>query len=129
MLFRSLAAQQRQAAPGTTPGAATPSSTFSCDRNALTVYTGVVTRYRRSVGQTTLRIRTDEHTTENITLKHPGTDDASALFRLRGASFTASDWNAIELKKGTLRPGTRASAWVCADGQVMVDWGVQPDVR
>lgn len=121
------AAQQRQAAPNTTAGVKAPA--FSCDRNHLTVYTGVVTRYRRAVGETTLRIRTDEDTTENVTLKHAGTDDPSALFQMRGEPFTPTDWPTIEQKKGTLRTGTRASAWVCDDGQVMVDWGAPSDVR
>ena len=123
----SVSAQPRQAAPGTSAGAAP--GTFSCDRNHLTVYTGVVTRYRRAVGQTTLRIRTDDDTTENVAVKHPGTDDPSPMFRMQGEPFTAQDWRTVELKKGTLRAGTRASAWVCDDGQVMVDWNAPSDVR
>ena len=123
----SVSAQPRQAAPGTTAGA-TPGA-FSCDRNHLTVYTGVVTRYRRAVGQTTLRIRTDEDTTENVALKHPGTDDPSPMFRMKGEPFTTQDWRTIESKTGTLRAGTRASAWVCDDGQVMVDWQAPRELR
>lgn len=123
----SVSAQQRQAAPGTVAGA-TP-GTFSCDRNHLTVYTGVVTRYRRAVGQTTLRIRTDEDTAENVALKHPGTDDPSPMFRMKGEPFTTQDWRTIESKTGTLRAGTRASAWVCDDGQVMVDWQAPRELR
>ena len=123
----SVSAQQRQAAPGTAAGAS--AGTFSCDRNHLTVYTGAVTRYRRATGQTSLRIRTDEDTTESVSLKHPGTDDPSPMFRMRGEPFTAQDWRTIELKKGTLRAGTRASAWVCDDGQVMVDWQAPRELR
>jgi len=123
----SVDAQSRPAAPGTTPGASL--GAFSCDRNHLTIYTGVVTRYRRAVGQTTLRIRTDDDTTENVALKHPGTDDPSAMFRMKDAPFTPNDWPTIESKTGTLRPGTRASAWVCDDGQVMVDWSAPREVR
>lgn len=103
--------------------------TFACDRNNLTVYTGVVRTYRRGTGATTLQIRTDFDTTEQVTLRHPGTDDPSALFRMLGEPFTAADWNRIEVKKGVLRDGTRAAAWVCSDGRVMVDWGVPSDTR
>lgn len=120
-------AQQRQAAPNSPAGAQAPA--FSCDRNHLTVYTGVVTRYRRAAGQTSLRIRTDDDTTENVVLKHPGTDDPSAMFQMNAAPFTTRDWPTIELKKSTLRPGTRASAWVCDDGQVMVDWSAPRERR
>ena len=31
-----------------------------------------------------MRVRTDEETTENVTLRHPGTDDPSAFFRVAG---------------------------------------------
>lgn len=103
--------------------------TFACDRNTLTAYTGVVTNYQRRVGETTLQIRTDFDTTEQVTLRHPGTDDPSAHFRMLGEPFTAADWNRIESQKGVLRAGTRAAAWVCNDGRVMVDWGVLSDTR
>ena len=103
--------------------------TFACDRNNLTVYTGVVIGYQRQIGTTTLRIRTDADTTEQVSLMHPGTDDPSALFRMLGEPFTAADWTRIETRKGVLRTGTRAAAWVCSNGRVMVDWGVLSDTR
>jgi hypothetical protein len=102
---------------------------FSCDRNNLTSYTGVVTTYRRQTGSTSLTIRTDYDTTEAVSLKHPGTDDPSRFFRMQGEPFAAADWTRIETRKGVLRDGTRASAWVCADGRVMVDWGVPSETR
>ena len=102
---------------------------FACDRNNLTVYTGVVIGYQRRVGTTTLRIRTDEDTTEQVSLSHPGTDDPSRFFRMMSEPFTSADWNKIEERKGVLRAGTRAAAWVCTDGRVMIDWGVLSDVR
>jgi hypothetical protein len=109
----------RQRAPGS----------FTCDRNDLTSYTGVVRDYRRGTDSTALTIRTDFDTTERVLLKHPGTDDPSRFFRMQGEPFTSADWSRIESKKGVLREGTRASAWVCADGRVMVDWGVPSDTR
>ena len=103
--------------------------TFACDRNNLTVYTGVVINYQRRVGTTTLRIRTDEGTTEQVSLSHPGTDDPSRFFRMMSEPFTSADWNKIEERKGVLRKGTRAAAWVCSDGGVMIDWGALSDTR
>jgi hypothetical protein len=102
---------------------------FTCDRNNLTVYTGVVRDYQRRVGSTTLQIRTDYDTTERVSLSHPGTDDPSRMFRMLGEPFTPADWTRIESRKGVLRAGTRAAAWVCNDGRVMVDWGVLSDTR
>ena len=96
---------------------------FACERNDLTVYTGVVSRYQRGRGRTTFRVRTDWETTEAVTVTHRGTDDPSASFRHRGNPFKAEDWARIEKSRGVLRPGMRASAWVCADGKVLVDWG------
>lgn len=103
--------------------------TFACDRNNLTVHTGVVTSYQRRTGTTTLRIRTDADTTERVSLTHPGTDDPSRFFRMLGEPFMPADWSRIEERKGVLRKGTRAAAWVCSDGRVMVDWGVLSDTR
>ena len=100
-----------------------PPEGFACARNDLTVYTGVVSRYQRARGRTTLRIRTDWETTEMVTVTHRGTDDPSASFRYRGNPFTAEDWMRIEKSRGVLRSGLRAAAWVCADGKVLVDWG------
>lgn len=105
-----------------------PPEEFTCPRNDLTVYTGLVTRYERARGRTTLRIRTDWDTTENVTLTHAGSDDASASYRYMGKPFTAADWVRIERSKGVLRAGTRAAAWVCTDGKVMVDWGVPKEL-
>src|SRR4051812_4341380 len=66
-----------------------PLESFACSRDNLTTYTGVVTDYRRANGETTLRIRTDWDTTEQVTLKHPGTDDPSAFFHIEGRPFNA----------------------------------------
>jgi len=101
-----------------------PPEQFTCNRNDLTSYTGVVIAYTRETGRTTLRIRTDWDTTERVTLRHSGSDDPSAFYRMGGQPFTPSDWTRIERSKGAVRPGTRASAWVCADGRTMIDWNV-----
>ena len=118
------AASSAQSRPAQESPRQRPLEGFACSRDNLTTYTGVVIEYRRAVGETTLRIRTDWDTTERVALKHPGTDDPSAFFRLEGRPFNAaSDWKQIEQRKGVLLPGARAAAWVCSDGQVMVDWG------
>jgi len=101
-----------------------PPEGFTCALNDITVYTGVVTRYRRERGQTTLRISTDWDTTENVTVTHADTDDPSASFRYAGKPFTTPDWTRIEKSKGVLLDGVRASAWVCTNGKVLIDWGV-----
>ena len=99
-----------------------PPAVLPCSTNELTSYTGKVIGYGRQVGRTTLRIRTDWDTVERVTLTHPGTDDPSAKFMIGGAAFDADDWPLIERSKGVLRTGVRATAWVCSNGETLVDW-------
>jgi hypothetical protein len=99
-----------------------PPAILPCSTNELTSYTGRVIGYGRQVGRTTLRIKTDWDTLERVTLTHPGTDDPSAKFTIAGAAFDADDWSLIERSKGVLRTGVRATAWVCSNGETVVDW-------
>jgi hypothetical protein len=105
-----------------------PSPELKCDRNDLTLYDGRVLSYRRRRGSTFLRIRTNFDTTEEVTIRHPATDDPSKFYLLNGQPFTKSDWRRIERRSKVLRPGMRANVWVCRDNptiQPIVDW--QPD--
>ena len=116
---------QRQQQPG---GRIAPAPGLECDRNALTLYDGRVLAYRRRRGSTFLRIRTNFDTTEEVTIRHPATDDPSKFYRLNGRPFTRSDWRRIERRSKVLRPGMHANVWVCRDNpaiQPVVDW--QPD--
>lgn len=99
-----------------------PSST--CDPNQLTAYFGVVSGYKRGSDSTWLKIDTDYETVEEVTIPHAGAADASARYLLRSEPFTKADWSQIESKPGVLRPGTRATAWVCGDGKTppLIDW-------
>ena len=101
-----------------------PPEAFACEPNDLTAYTGVVVRYQRERERTTLRIRTDWDTTEDVAVPYYGAADPAASFRYAGRPFTAKDWQRIESSTGVLRPSTRATAWVCTDGKVLVDWAV-----
>ena len=99
-----------------------PPDDLTCPQNDLASHTGVVTEYHRENGRTRLRIRTDSHTTARVDVRHPGTEDPSPWFLFRGQPFADSDWSRIEARHGRLRPGVRATAWVCADGRTRVDW-------
>lgn len=100
-----------------------PPSESGCGRDHLTVYAGQVLRYRRVVGRTEIRIRTDWETTEDVTLRHPGSDDPSPWFLFERRPFEPADWARIEAQPGRLRPGVRAAAWVCDDDRnPTVDW-------
>lgn len=101
---------------------------LKCDLNDLTLYDGEVVRYERKLGSTHLRIETNFDTTEEVTLRHPGTDDPAALFLINAEPFKPSDWAKVESAGHTLRPGMRANVWVCVGNpsiQPVVDW--RPD--
>jgi hypothetical protein len=105
-----------------------PPEAVQCPPDHLTAYTGRVTRWSRTMGQTSLTIATDWETTEVVTLKHPGTDDPRLYFLLNAGPFAARDWTRIETNRGTVREGLRATAWVCDDGrQPMIDWQPPPE--
>jgi hypothetical protein len=109
-------------------GRVMPSSGLKCDRNDLTLYDGRVLAYRRRKGSTYLRIRTSFDTTEEVTIRHPATDDPSKFYLINGQPFTRSDWRRIERRQKVLKTGMRANVWVCRDNpsiQPVVDW--QPD--
>jgi len=93
----------------------------TCDRNRLTSYTGRVVSLERGHDRTIVRMETDESTREALVIRHPE-GDALPHFRMAGEAFTEADWETI-LPAGQLRPGARATAWVCADEiNPKVDW-------
>lgn len=105
-----------------------PPPQLKCDRNDLTSYDGQVLAYRRRKGSTFLRIRTNFDTTEEVTIRHTGTDDPSEFYLLIGKAFMRSDWRRIEKRTKVLKRGMRANVWVCRGNpsiQPVVDW--RPD--
>jgi hypothetical protein len=110
----------------TVPGAADrvrPPDGFECPLDWTTAYIGTVVRFSRERDRTVLDIRTDWDTTERVVVSHAGVDGPDRWFLLRGKPFGPEGWEAIESTPGQLRPGTRASAWVCLDrSNPLVDW-------
>ena len=102
-----------------------PPTSLRCDRSEVTLYDGRVLVYRRQRGKTFLRVRTSFDTTEEVTIRHPGTDDPSRFYLIDGETFTREDWKRIERRKGVLKNGMQANIWVCRDNpkiQPVVDW-------
>jgi hypothetical protein len=97
-------------------GRLAPPESVKCDPNHLTSFTGRVLSYRRKPGRVTLRVRTDEETTESFTLRFGKRADAARWFLMRGESFERTDWALIERRRYQLRPRMRATVWVCDDG-------------
>ena len=100
-----------------------PPDLLQCSRDRLTAFQGQILDYRRGQQDISLRVRTDEQTTENFTLKWETSDKAERWFLLRGEAFKAEDWKLIENAPGKLHDGMRVIVWVCGDGSKPVfDW-------
>jgi len=100
-----------------------PPASIKCTRDHLTAYQGRVLEYKRSAQEIAVRIRTDEDTTENVSLKWAGAEKPEAWLLLRGEPFKTEDWKLIESGPGKLIDGTRIVAWVCDDGsRPVLDW-------
>ena len=100
-----------------------PPDGIKCDDNHLTSFTGRILAYQRRPGRVSLRMRTDEATTESFTLRFRRTEDAAKWFLLMGEPFKQSDWALIERGRYRLRSNMRATLWVCDDGSnPIIDW-------
>lgn len=103
-------------------GRLAPPEAVKCDRNELTSYAGRARSYRRQKGKTTIVIDTSANTVETVTLRHAGSNDPSRRFLMEGGPFRKADWKRIEKKRGVLRSDVSLVAWVCNNGDVIVDW-------
>jgi len=100
-----------------------PPSTLPCSRDHLTSFTGVVSNYSRGPDQLRLTVKTDESTTEKFTLRYKRGQDVAQWFLFARERFEANHWAEIEKAPGQLKPGARATVWVCEGGaQPVVDW-------
>jgi hypothetical protein len=110
--------------PGTVAqagGRLRPPAFVTCERNLLTSYTGRAVALDRGRDRTVLRLETDEGTRESVTVRHPGAS-VRPFFHLAGEPFSEAEWSLI-LEGGRLRPGARATAWLCSDGSnPQIDW-------
>jgi hypothetical protein len=100
-------------------GRIAPPKQAACASGNLTSYFGRVVGYKRDAKRTWLKIATDYGTVEAVTVP-PGT----SRFLYRGQAFASTDWTRIESRAGVLRPGTRATAWVCEGSPQapLIDW-------
>ena len=107
-------------------GRLAPPPRLRCARDLTTSFTGRVLAYRRGAGRIFIRVRTDEETTEEFTLRYGRRGDPKRRFLLRGETFTERDWRLIETRAGRLRPHVRATVWACYEGDEprpeLIDW-------
>jgi hypothetical protein len=100
-----------------------PPDSLTCPHDHLTSFTGKVTYYRRTGTRVTIHMPTDDGTFEKFNLRFRRGADVSKNFLLWAEAFKASDWRVIEKRSGQLRPGMRATVWVCDDRSTpVVDW-------
>jgi len=100
-----------------------PPAMLQCSRDHLTSFQGRILDYKRGRQDISIRVRTDEQTTESFTLKWGSSEKAEMSFLLDGEGFKADDWKRIEIAPGKLHEGMRIIVWVCDDGSKPVfDW-------
>src|SRR4051812_28798180 len=100
-----------------------PPALLQCSRDHLTSFQGRILEYKHGKQDISIRVRTDEDTTESFTLKWEASTKAETWFLLRGEGFKSDDWKEIESSAGKLREGMRIIVWVCDDGSKPVfDW-------
>ena len=100
-----------------------PPASLKCSRDHLTAFQGRVLDYRRGKQDMSLRVRTDEETTESFSLKWNASEKPETWMLLRGEAFKTDDWKLVESGPGKLLEGTRIIVWVCDDGSKPVfDW-------
>jgi len=99
-----------------------PPASLKCSRDHLTSFQGRVLDYKRSENRISLRVRTDEETSESFTLNW-GKEKPEKWLLLRGEEFKPTDWKLIESAPGRLIDGMRIIVWVCDDGsKPVLDW-------
>jgi hypothetical protein len=109
--------------PAAAPQRLRPPASLKCSRDHLTSFQGRILEYSRDKQEITLRVRTDEETTERFNLKWAASDKVETWFLLRGEGFKPEDWKVIESGAGKLHDGMRVIVWVCDDGSKPVfDW-------
>jgi hypothetical protein len=105
------------------PQRARPPDALKCSRDNLTSFQGRILEYKRGPQELSLRVRTDEETTESFTLKWGTAEKIETWLLLRGESFKAEDWKQVESAAGKLHEGMRIIVWACEDGSKPVfDW-------
>lgn len=100
-----------------------PPERLPCELNQLTSFTGRVTFYERKAESTFIRLRTDEETDEQFTVRHTPGEPPAKWFLVWGAAFSENDWKKIESEEGRLLPRMRITVWVCEKAPNPVfDW-------
>ena len=100
-------------------------ASLPCPTEEAKALSGRVVRYERTKTKTTIRIRNDARTFEDITVQHPKSGDPTPFYLINQQPFTRADWKRVEARKGMLWPAMRAHVWVCNTGEVLIDW--RPD--
>lgn len=97
---------------------------FNCDRNLVTSWTGVASKYTRTDRSLSLEVATDADTVESIQFHYASPDELRTRLYINGRKFSEDDWDKIETAKGALIEGTRLTVWLCGDNatKALINW-------
>ncbi|WP_210561081.1 hypothetical protein [Psychrosphaera aestuarii] len=96
----------------------------TCDRNQLTSWQGVASKYQRDNGHLAITINTSYGTEESLKLEFDSKDALATNFRLNGLPFNENNWAEIENESGVLKDSIKVIVWVCETPLVkpIIDW-------
>jgi hypothetical protein len=103
---------------------------LGCDADHITSFTGRVLSYSRRAGQISIRIRTDEATTEDFTISYAQAQELAKRFKLNGQSLGQDELAKIESRWKREKKNVRATVWACYDkdwrtpSAVLIDWHI-----
>jgi hypothetical protein len=89
-----------------------------------------VLSYSRRAGQISIRIRTDEATTENFTISYAQAQELAKRFKLNGQSLGQDELAKIEARWKREKRNVRATVWACygkdwrTPSAVLIDWHI-----
>jgi hypothetical protein len=107
-----------------------PPSGLDCDRDHITSFTGRVLSYSRGGGQISIRVRTDEGTTESFTISYAQAKELLKRVKLNGQVLSQNELTKIEARWKREKRTVRATVWACYDKDwrnpkaVLIDWQI-----
>jgi hypothetical protein len=105
-------------------------SGLDCDRDHITSFTGRVLAYSRQAGQISIRVRTDEGTTENFTISYAQAQELLKRVKLNGQKLRQEELEKIEARWRREKRSVRVTVWACYDkdwrkpAAVLIDWQI-----
>ncbi|WDE00316.1 hypothetical protein SG35_006655 [Thalassomonas actiniarum] len=97
---------------------------FSCERNLVTSWHGVISGYQRNDNSLDIEVSTDADTVELLTLNYTHPNELLSRFYLHDRPFNDLDWDKIESSSGIIKKKIPVTVWLCEDQKTkpLINW-------